>query len=141
MKLMWHARGTPVLYRINRLHARGVRAARPRAPSRRTASGAPPTRRPTRIFAWLVRHPAPSFLSMAASFTLFGVLSLNLAQYLLANADYLLTYGWLALRDGGLMQFVELWTQVFVATAAFAVFKLCEVALVERISHRREPPD
>jgi len=141
MKLVWQTQGTPPFYRINRRHARGARSARPRARARPTASGAPPTRRPTRVFAWLVRHPALSFLAMATSFTLFGALSLNLAQYLLANADYLLTYGWLAVMEGGLMQFVELWTQVFVATAAFVVFKLCEVALVERISHRRAPPD
>ena len=92
----------------------------------------------TPVFAWLVRHAVVAFVLMAASFTVFGVLSLNLAQYVMANTDYLLTDGWLALREGGLVQLVELWATAFVATAAFVVFKVCEVALVERIAHRHD---
>ena len=97
-------------------------------------------RRPSPLFVWLVDHAIFTFLLMATSFTVFGVLSLNLAQYIMANAHYLLSYGWMALRDDGLVQFLELWSTVFIATAAFVVFKVCEVALVERIAHRGDAP-
>ena len=91
--------------------------------------------RDSRIFHWLLRHPWLCFLLMACSFTLFGVLTLNMAGYVSANARYLVENGWMAWVDGGFAQLLELWIQIFVATGAFVVFKLCEHALVQRLAH------
>ena len=88
----------------------------------------------TPFFDWLVNHAAATFLLMALSFVAFGALSVNLVGYALANANYLLSYGWEAFKDGGLQQLLELWLQIFVAIGTYLAFKLCEHALIERIA-------
>lgn len=89
----------------------------------------------TPLFDWLVRHATATLALMALSFVGFGALSVNLVGYVSANANYLLSYGWEAFKDGGLQQFVELWLQIAVAIATYLVFKLCEHALIERLAY------
>jgi hypothetical protein len=86
------------------------------------------------LFGWLVRHATVTLVLMALSFVAFGALSVNLVSYVSANANYLLSYGWEAFKEGGLQQLLELWLQIFVAISTYLVFKLCEHALIERIA-------
>ena len=90
----------------------------------------------TRIFEWMVDHSKLTFLLMSFSFVAFGVLSLNLISYIAANANYLLTYQWMAFIDGGAQQLLEIWLTTFLALAFYLIFKLCEHALIERIAHQ-----
>jgi len=93
------------------------------------------TRSHTRLFSWLVDHGKSTFILMSVSFVAFGVLSVNLVTYVAANADYLLTYRWAALLDGGIEQLIEIWLTAFIALGCYLCFKLCEHALIERIAH------
>ena len=72
---------------------------------------------------------------MSVSFVIFGVLSVNLVTYVVANANYLLAYRWAALMDGGIEQVIEIWLNAFLALGSYLSFKLCEHALIERIAH------
>ena len=92
----------------------------------------------TPLFDWLVKHAMVTLALMALSFVGFGALSVNLVSYVSANANYLLSYGWEAFKDGGLRQLVELWLQIFVAIGTYLVFKLCEHALIERIAYHAD---
>lgn len=92
----------------------------------------------TPLFDWLVKHAAGTFALMALSFMAFGALSVNLVSYVSANANYLLSYGWEAFKDGGLQQLLELWLQIFVAIGTYLAFKLCEHALIERIAYHAD---
>lgn len=90
----------------------------------------------TPLFDWLVRHSKSTFVLMCISFVTFGVLSYNLVVYVAANADYLLTYQWDAIVDGGAQQLLEIWGTAFLALGCYLVFKLSEHALIERIAHQ-----
>ena len=92
----------------------------------------------TPLFDWLVTHAMATLALMALSFVGFGALSVNLVSYVSANANYLLSYGWEAFKDGGLRQLLELWLQIFVAIATYLAFKLCEHALIERIAYHAD---
>ena len=87
----------------------------------------------SRCFAWLIRRSLVTFALMTVAFVVFGVLSLDLVKYLAANASFLVEYGVLALLDGGLLQFAELWLEALFALGAYLVFKLCEQALLQRM--------
>lgn len=89
----------------------------------------------TALFGWMVGHTAATLGLMAVSFIAFGALSVNLVSYVSANANYLLSYGWEAFKEGGLEQLIELWVKLFLALATYLVFKLCEHALIERIAY------
>lgn len=93
------------------------------------------------LFDWLVRHSKSSFVLMCISFMAFGVLSYNLVVYIAANANYLLTYRWDAIVDGGAQQLLEIWGTAFLALGCYLVFKLCEHALIERIAHQPRQAD
>lgn len=89
----------------------------------------------TRTYDWLVRHSKSTFVLMSTAFVMFGGLSVNLVSHFFANANYLLTYQWEALIDGGLLQLVELLVKAIVALGSYLLFKLCEHALIERLAH------
>lgn len=93
----------------------------------------------TPVFIWLVGHSKSTFVLMCVSFVIFGVLSFNLVMYVAANANYLLTYRWDAIVDGGARQLIEIWGTAFLALGCYLVFKLSEHALIERIAHRPPP--
>ena len=93
----------------------------------------------SRLFAWLVCHSLATYILMAVSATLFGVLSLDMAHYVSANAEYLLENRWVGVLEGGFAQFIDLWTKILLGTAAYLVFKLCEHALIERVAHYDTP--
>ena len=92
----------------------------------------------TRLFRLLLRHWWLALLVMGASFVLFGLASLNLVAMLQANLSFLLRYGADAVGEGGLVQLAELGFYGYVAAVFYIVFKVCEKALVERLTHRNE---
>lgn len=55
----------------------------------------------------MVTHHVVTFITMAVSFVVFGILSVNLATYVSANATYLITYRWDAIVDSGARQMIE----------------------------------
>lgn len=94
--------------------------------------------RDTRLFRILLRHWWLALLLMGVSFVLFGIASLNLLGMLRANLSFLVDYGIEAVREGGLMQLAELAFYGYIAAAFYVVFKVCEKALVKRITHYDE---
>ena len=87
-----------------------------------------------RLQIWLQKHLVACFLFMTVSFIGFGVLSFDLIRVVAANADYLSSYGLMALKDGGLQQLLELCLKALVAMVFWISFKLCELNLVKAIS-------
>ncbi len=84
-----------------------------------------------RFQLWLQKHLIVCFVLMTVSFIGFGVMSFDLIRVVSANADYLSSYGLMALKDGGLQQLFELWLKASVAMLFWVLFKLCEFNLVQ----------
>jgi hypothetical protein len=89
----------------------------------------------TSLFKWMVRHWVVTFLLMGMAFVVFGFLSLNLVQVFVANIRFLTEHGFEAVKDGGLLQLLELIASAYGAIAFYVMFKTCEHALVERLAH------
>ncbi len=92
----------------------------------------------TRLYRTLSRRWGLALLLMGLSFVAFGVASLNLLQVLQANLRFLAEHGLDAVRDGGLVQLIELVVYGYMAATFYLVFKLCEKVLVQRLSHVEE---
>ena len=80
----------------------------------------------SRFYEFLSRQWWLTFLLMGVSFVLFGLVSVNF--------EFLTQHGFDAIREGGLLQLVELVVSGYVAAFFYVVFKLCEKVLVERLS-------
>jgi hypothetical protein len=91
----------------------------------------------SRIYLFLLRHWWLAFILMGVSFVLFGLVTLNLLHVLSANLEFLTSYGFEAVREGGLWQLVGLVLSGYGAAASYVLFKLCEKVLVERLASRR----
>jgi hypothetical protein len=101
---------------------------------------APPAAASTsRLYRFLSARWWLAFILLGASFALFGVASLNLVQMLSANFEFLGRYGFVAVREGGLTQLVELVLSGYAAALFYLLFKLCEKVLVDRLSTSRPP--
>ena len=85
----------------------------------------------SRVYTFLLRHWWLTFVLLGISFVLGGLLTLNLLHTLSANFEFLSMYGVEAVRDGGLLQLVEIVASGYFAAACYVVFKLCEKVLVE----------
>ena len=94
--------------------------------------------RPSLAYRFLLRHWWVAFLLLGVGFVLFGFITLTLLHMLGANIEFLGAYGISAVRDGGLLQLLELVLSGYFAAACYVVFKLCEKALVQRIATGRE---
>ena len=90
-----------------------------------------------RFQPWLQKHLIVCFVLMTISFMGFGVVSFDLIRLVAANADYLSSYGLMALKDGGLQQLFELWLKASVAMLFWILFKLSELNLVQAFSQPR----
>ena len=95
----------------------------------------------SRLFAFLSRHWWLAFLLMGVSFVLFGLVTLNLLHTLGANFEFLATYGIDAVREGGLVQLLQMVVSGYFAAASYVAFKLCEKVLVERLAVRKKESD
>lgn len=96
---------------------------------------APATRKS--LYGLLYEHAWLAFLLMGLSFVLFGVATLNLLYIFRAAWEFLVMHGWDAVREGVLMQMAELVISGYAAAAFYVLFKVCEKALVERVSRPR----
>src|SRR5438132_10656477 len=86
---------------------------------------------------FLMRHPLLTFLLMGSCFLVMGVISLNLIYLFHSNFEFILEYGIMGLRDGGLIQFMELVVSGYIALIFYVLFKVCEKTLVEWLIERR----
>ena len=93
---------------------------------------------PGALYRFLYRRWWCAFLLMGLAFALFGLASANLVHALMANGEFLLTYGLDAIREGGLHQLGELVASAYLAVGCYVVFKLCEKVLVERLASNEE---
>jgi hypothetical protein len=59
-------------------------------------------------------------------------ISFGLINLAMANFDFVTRYGVLALREGGLLQMVEIGAKASVALGAYILFKAIETELIER---------
>ncbi len=81
----------------------------------------------------LSRYPAlVVFLFMAICATVLAWMSFGLLHLAMANAEFLLTYRLMALKDGGLLQTLELAGRGLVALVAYLGLKGCESELITR---------
>lgn len=87
----------------------------------------------SRIYLFLLRRWWAAFILLGISFVLGGLLTLNLLHTLSANFEFLSMYGVQAVRDGGLLQLIEIVVSGYFAAGCYVVFKLCEKVLVERL--------
>ncbi len=111
------------------------------APRQRWAAHAGRVRRalrvqplPQRLVAFLYAHPKLTFLLMGAFFLLFGFTSVNLFVVLKANIDLFLEYGAMVIQDGALQQLIEILGSSYLSIVFYALFKVCERILVERLT-------
>ena len=74
------------------------------------------------------------FVAMGLSFLGFGIGTLNLIYVFQANANLLITHGWQALREGGLLQLLEILVTGYVSLFAYIVFKACEYRLAHGLT-------
>ncbi len=94
-----------------------------------------------RLYEFLARHWWAAFVLLGVSFVLFGLITLNLLHMLRANLEFLGSYGFEALREGGFRQLLEIVVSGYFSAACYVVFKLCEKVLVDRLSKKREGTD
>lgn len=90
------------------------------------------------VKAWfqrvILRRYGLCFIVMGLSFFGFGIGTLNLIYVFQSNANLLLTHGWQALRDGGLMQLIEILVTGYASLLAYIVFKACEYRLAHGLT-------
>ena len=91
----------------------------------------------SRFYLFLSRRWWLAFILMGLSFVVFGLVTLNLLHTLGANLEFLSSYGFEAVREGGLWQLVGLVVSGYGAAASYVLFKLCEKVLVERLATRK----
>jgi hypothetical protein len=91
----------------------------------------------TALKRYLSGHPIMAFLLMGLSFLLVGLISLNLIYLFRANLEFVLENGLMGLRDGGLLQFLQLLISGYLGMALYALFKACEKVVVDRMLERK----
>ncbi len=74
------------------------------------------------------------FVVLGLSFFAFGAGTLNLIYIFKANADLIVTHGWVALADGGGMQLMEILFTGYASLLAYVVFKACEYRLTHGLT-------
>jgi hypothetical protein len=89
------------------------------------------------LYRFLLRRWWLTFILMGLSFVLFGLVTLNLLHSLGANLAFLGMHGVDAVREGGLLQLLELVASGYGAAACYVFFKLCEKVLVDRLALRK----
>ena len=88
----------------------------------------------SRFYVFLSRRWWAAFILLGISFVLGGLVTLNLLHTLSANVEFVTSYGFDALREGGFKQLIEIVVSGYFAAACYLVFKLCEKVLVERLA-------
>ncbi len=71
-----------------------------------------------------------TFIVMGLAFLAFGAGTYNLFHLVHANAELVLTHGWMVLAEGAALQMVELLLTAYLSMVAYVLFKACEHRLV-----------
>ena len=77
-------------------------------------------------------HWAVLLVVLGLSATLVAWISFGLINVAMANYDFLARYGLMALREGGLVQMLEIGLKAVVALAGYLMFKAVETELIHR---------
>ncbi len=81
----------------------------------------------------LKHYPAVVVLLFAGILTVvFAYSTLNLFQMSMANFRFLREFGWTAIMEGRLIQFLQIVLCAVVAMLSYIGFKICETELVHR---------
>ena len=92
-----------------------------------------------RLLNRLFHGPASlAFLVMGLAAGGLALCSVNLLALFQANFHLLLTWGWMAAWDGGVLQQIELAFWGYLALACYVVFKGCLDGLLMRIHKTRQ---
>jgi hypothetical protein len=62
----------------------------------------------------------------------FAYATLNLFQMSMANIRFLTQFGWTAVKEGGLVQLLQIIASATIAMLSYIAFKICETELVHR---------
>lgn len=89
------------------------------------------------LIKFLFQHWGCTFLLMGVFFFLFGVTSLNLFVLLKANINLYIEHGTMVIADGALRQLVELLSYGYLSLLFYALFKVCENILINRLTTLR----
>lgn len=76
---------------------------------------------------------------LMASGLAFGAMTLNIFRLIAANWNLITTYGLMALKDGALLQSIELILTGMSSMIVYLVFKFCEHILIERMRSLGKP--
>ncbi len=94
--------------------------------------------------AWLdrvvFRRTWLTFVTLVASFLVFGAGTYNLFLLLKMNLELIGDHGTQALADGAAQQFGELMATAVLSMAAYVLFKACEYRLVRRLCDQQKVP-
>jgi hypothetical protein len=77
-------------------------------------------------------HWAALLVLLGLSATLVAWISFGLINVAMANYSFLTRHGLMALREGGLVQMLEIGMKAAVALAGYLVFKAVETELIHR---------
>jgi hypothetical protein len=77
-------------------------------------------------------HWAVLLILLAVCATLVAWISFGLINVAMSNAEFLARYGFLALREGGLLQLLEIGAKAAVALGGYLGFKAIETELIHR---------
>jgi len=83
------------------------------------------------IYNYLYKHPTLAFFLLIASGLAFGAMTLNIFRLVAANWNFITTYGFMALKDGGLQQAIELILTGMLSMIVYLIFKFCEHILID----------
>jgi hypothetical protein len=87
------------------------------------------------MYRWLLLcnyHWAVLLALMGACATLVAWISFDLINVAMANVGFLTRHGLLAIREGGLLQLLEIGAKACVVLASYLVFKAIETELIHR---------
>lgn len=91
---------------------------------------------------WLILqdwHIAALFIGLGSSAALFAWTTFNLYQVASNNLGFIAEYGLMGLRDGGLLQLLEIGWHSLLALLLFLLFKGCETEITHRWRKLGEP--
>lgn len=77
-------------------------------------------------------HWAVLLLLLGTCATVVAWISFGLINLAMANFDFLTRYGVMAVREGGLLQLLEIGAKACVVLAAYLLFKAVETELIHR---------
>lgn len=86
------------------------------------------------LYRLMLRRWWLALLMMGTSFVLFGLASMDLFATARANFQFFARHGMEAVREGGVIELLEIALDGYLAAGFYVVFKACEKALVHRLT-------